>query len=176
MHIPSITTEPYSRKCDFFYSQRLFLFHQALMFRAGHGEPFISYHMNRCRNKKKKLNLAVVDTAWASSRLLSSLGDCNLLTKNLKQCSDPSGTFKTQIKRHRLYHKMSQELCPKSTRAGWKWEFHFRMVIGLTFTFHISSDKSLSKTCRCCLSVFGNTHSPKQAVLDVIRHSSSLIK
>lgn len=54
MHIPSITTEPYSKKCDFFYSQSLFLFHQALMFRTGHGKPFISYHTNRCRNKKKK--------------------------------------------------------------------------------------------------------------------------
>lgn len=32
------------------------------------------------------------------------------------------------------------------------------VVIGITFTFHISSDNSLSHTHRCCLSVLGYTN------------------
>lgn len=46
------------------------------------------------------------------------------------------------------------------TTADWKWESHLQMVFGVTFPFHISSDKSLSRTCRCCLRVFGHVNSP----------------
>lgn len=80
-----------------------------------------------------------------------------MLIKNLKtvECMTRSiwntQTSQTRLNLHLLYHSMLwEEFSKKSTTADWKWESHFRMVI--------SSDKSLSKTCRCCLGVFGYTN------------------